>query len=467
MEAPERPEDTALQKFGFRCTLVYVFFRFSFLHEFITAKTGLDTHLSLVLYSLCYIACALSGRALIAWKRKVTLVWVLFAACMCLATVTSFWRGGSFTVTSDYLRTALPLLFVFPALIVTPNHIKKILNTIGIAGIATVILGVFTDSFRGGRLALDALGTIGNSNDYAAHLIFVLPAIAYLTLGQRRNLLIKACGVFAIGIGLFNILSTGSRGGLVGLIVTAVYLFLASSPKIKLLILVGAPITVLSAIPFLPGEAATRLASLFSSSAQTEEAADSREDRLALLRESVKATFEHPVLGVGPGVFMEYQGNDAENNGQRGLWHVTHNSYTQVSSECGIPAFFLYLAGLGLTFCSLRRSGKSSNPEVAVPARVLTIAMLSLCTCMIFLSNAYTVNLLVLTGLAISLSQIQLCCRGLDDIRMLKLPRPIRVLSMLEAYSITGPAKAVLEFARESACAPTATARGFVPSNVC
>ena len=403
---PPRAVLSTIQKLGFSVTLAYVFLRFSFLHEFITAKTGFDTHLSVLFYSLSYLACLFSGRALAAWRSRSAVIWVLFSLCMCLATVTSFWRGGSFPVTSDYIRTALPLLFVFPALIVTPAQLEKVLNTIGIAGIAIVILGLITDTFKGGRLALDALGSIGNSNDYAAHLTFVLPAIAFLTLAQPRNFIVKALGIASIGMGLFEILSTGSRGGLIGLIVMGIYVFFSCSAKLKVFLVVVLPAAALCCIPFLPGEAATRLASMFSSNAQTSEAADSQESRLALLRESIKATTEHPILGVGPGVFMDYEGAVAEQNGGRGLWHVTHNSYTQVSSECGLPAFVLYICGVTGAFLALRRSSKSTNPAISRLARVLVIGMSGLCTCMIFLSNAYSANILALAGIAIAIRQI-------------------------------------------------------------
>lgn len=386
--------------------MVYFFVRFSFLHEFITAKSGLDTHLSLILYSLCYLAALLSGGALRAFRSKVTWIWLLFAFSMCLAAATSFWRGASFTVLSDYLRTALPLLFVIPALTYTADQVNKLLNTIGIAGIATVILGACSDNFRTGRLSLDSFGTIGNSNDFAAHLIFVLPAIAFLAFAQRRNLFVKISASLIIGVGLFQILSTGSRGGLISVIVTLVYLLYAGSRKIKLAILIGAPALSLFAVPLLPHQAALRLESLFNSNVQTDEASSSEEGRLTLLRASVAISFEHPLLGVGPGVFMDYQGNVATQNGERGLWHVSHNSYTQVSSECGIPALILYLCALAVTFAYLRKAAKFRETSVAGPAQFVAMMMVGFCTTMIFLSVAYTLNLLVISGLMIALTQI-------------------------------------------------------------
>ena len=88
--------------------------------------------------------------------------------------------------------------------------------------------------------------------------------------------------------------------------------------------------------------------------------------RLALLKASWTATLEHPFLGVGPGIFMDYQANSARGSGERGMWHVTHNAYTQVSSECGLPALVFYLGALGVTMHSLRKAGKSRDKEMAL-----------------------------------------------------------------------------------------------------
>jgi O-antigen ligase len=63
------------------------------------------------------------------------------------------------------------------------------------------------------------------------------------------------------------------------------------------------------------------------------EASGSAQQRKELFFQSLKVTAQHPLFGVGPGNFVVVSG----------VWHVTHNSYTQISAEGGIPAFLLYL----------------------------------------------------------------------------------------------------------------------------
>src|SRR5207248_9857652 len=74
-------------------------------------------------------------------------------------------------------------------------------------------------------------------------------------------------------------------------------------------------------------------------------ALNSTASRKALLKNSVKFTIRHPLFGVGPGMFSVADNDEAIANGLRkGQWLGTHNSYTQVSAELGVPAFCFYVA---------------------------------------------------------------------------------------------------------------------------
>ena len=65
---------------------------------------------------------------------------------------------------------------------------------------------------------------------------------------------------------------------------------------------------------------------------------------LNLLKRSVSETISHPLFGVGPGQFPVRSWKRRKRKTTWFQWLGTHNSYTQVSSECGIPAFICYLA---------------------------------------------------------------------------------------------------------------------------
>ena len=408
-EATGVAEDVAVggaEKAALVLTLLFVFFRFSFLHELITTKFGIDLHLLMLVGGLSVLAALFSGSLFVGIFNQISIAWLAFATCMLAATLFSIWKGGSFAVWYPYLRTTLILVVLIPAAAQSSKSIVQVLKMIGIAGLVTIILGLTVSDFRTGRLELSAAASVSNSNDYAAIVILVMPAIAFLTLRKGTNFVMKIVGCAALGICCFLVLSTGSRGALVSMGLTTLYLLKIGSGAIRAAILVGLPILVLAAIPFLPGEASVRLAAMFSSTHATDEATESQEQRTALLMESLRATMQHPMLGVGPGTFQEYQAQMAGESGQRGMWHETHNAYTQVSSECGIPAFVCYMSAIFMTLFVFGRGRKSADPNLRAASSVLALMLVSFSFCMFFLAQAYGFGFPVLGGIAISIDRL-------------------------------------------------------------
>lgn len=389
---------------------IFMFFRFSFLHEWLAAKVGFDSHLLLILGATALLAALFSGGLVNAFSSKICLAWLGFAGCMTAATAGSIWRGGSFAVLFPYLRTTMILVILIPAVAVSTRSIARAMKAAGLAGLSVVIMGLTSNDFRSGRLELSGAGaSIENSNDYAALLMFLMPAMAYLTMRKSNSIFLKIVGIAALCGGCFLILSTGSRGALISMMLSVVYILKVGSGKVRLAILVGVPLVVLMAVPFIPKEASARLASLFGkddNSALTEEAASSKQQRTELLMESLRFTLQHPLIGVGPGTFQVYQAQVAKDRGQLGMWHETHNSYTQVSSECGIPAFLFYVAAIIMSFVVFRRASKSPDPELKALASVLSLMLVSFCVCMFFLSQGYGFGFPVLGGFAISMERL-------------------------------------------------------------
>jgi O-antigen ligase len=87
--------------------------------------------------------------------------------------------------------------------------------------------------------------------------------------------------------------------------------------------------------------------------------------RRELLILSLKMTATHPIFGVGPGQF--------ENVTQ--TWFLTHNTYTQLSSEVGIPGFILFVLVLRQVFRNLKGIQKTeafrNDPQIHIFASAL------------------------------------------------------------------------------------------------
>src|SRR6185437_1942298 len=158
-----------------------------------------------------------------------------------------------------------------------------------------------------------------------------------------------------------------------------------------------------------PREALSRYGTLFGD-AQTgdEEAASAHESSRArqyLLEQSLKLTMDHPIFGLGPGIFLVGEAELAKEEGQAATWHVSHNSYTQVSSEMGIPGLLLYLIALWATFRNVFWFRAHSRIDPTGTASAMGLALLlsltGLCVNLAFSSNAYLSYLPMLMGLSV------------------------------------------------------------------
>ena len=115
--------------------------------------------------------------------------------------------------------------------------------------------------------------------------------------------------------------------------------------------LIGMAVTML----FVPGEVLNRFTTIFESGEEEQPTVDnptgSTEGRLAVLRRSLIVTMTRPVTGVGMGQFPDYEDFLARQEGRRkGSWVGTHNTYTQISSETGIPGLLLFVAVLFVAY---------------------------------------------------------------------------------------------------------------------
>jgi O-antigen ligase len=232
--------------------------------------------------------------------------------------------------------------------------------------------------------------------------------------------------VFAAGVMflmLVEVSKTGSRGAMIafGALVLTVFLRAGLMDKLKL-VLVGCLVLGI-VISLMPGKLLRRY-STFSAPEKEEtvvaddssydpeleaSATSSTQTRRELLRKSIKFTVQHPLFGVGPGMFTVAEDADAKANGQRkGTWQGTHNSYTQVSSEIGIPGALAYAAVIFLSFKKSASLYKRthSDPRLAhigYCALGLNYCMIVYAVSVIFDCIAYTSMLSVFSGLTAAL----------------------------------------------------------------
>jgi O-antigen ligase len=129
-----------------------------------------------------------------------------------------------------------------------------------------------------------------------------------------------------------------------------------------------------------------------------------------MLIQSLKITARHPLLGVGPGVFPTVARRDrVANHIYGGAALVSHNTYTEYSSESGVLALVFWV---GTLFFCIRyalqafRSMSGVDDALAAAARDTLAAMVALAVGSFFLSLAYGLKIPVLLGLTVALHNV-------------------------------------------------------------
>jgi O-antigen ligase len=398
-----------LRSFAFKCALVLVFLRFSFLPETVAYFTGINTYVLYIFGPPALLGVIASGGLKRTFRYAPARFWLAFIVYMVLAVPFSSWRGDSIMVVQSYIRTNFIMLLVTAGLAMTWVECRSMMYAVAAAAIinsATTHL-LINHTASSERLVLLSRGMIADPNDLAAHLLLVLPFLLFIVLRRRTPVMFRLIVVAAMADGMFLILRSGSRGGLIALIFTLTFILIFGSARQRVAVGITAPVMLIILITLLPGPTWKRLNSFSKGPEANEGAVESSESRRYLLKKSIEFTFKKPFFGVGPGQFSYYEGGKAVDEGRRGNWHDTHNTYTQISSECGIPALVFYLGALISTFVILRKIQKKATKmykeEIVTATFCITLGLIAYSAASMFLTLAYMFQWPAISGLVIAI----------------------------------------------------------------
>jgi O-antigen ligase len=351
------------------------------------------------------------GQAVVAFT-----VW--FIACIPFGS----WPGGSFTVFTDrWFKAALMFLLTAGLLTTLPQARRLFLAiayAIGLMSIITLVL----NGRQAGRLMLDNT-RYANANDLAWTLLVGLTFLGYLYIrGSRWQ---KAAAVILSLPMLLALSRTGSREGSLGVIMLGVVVFIRASKGTRIKMVAGLPIILVLLLAVLPSQLRERYTTWFGDSQMSEFGSSrfstlgSTEARMTLLKDSLRLTAMHPLLGVGPGNFPVAQDVLAQARGEKSAWHVTHNTYTEVSSEMGLPGFAIYLVFLYQTYKVLKSIIRTKSPspewaELRILALTVQTALFVFLVIALFSSLEFNSDVPILAGLTVALGFMAQKQRAID-----------------------------------------------------
>lgn len=230
-----------------------------------------------------------------------------------------------------------------------------------------------------------SLGVLSDPNDLAQALVAIL-CFAIALRRPRRGLHNLVRTWIPVGVMLYGIFLTRSRGGIVALLAVA---FLGLRPRlgrVASLTLSVAGGAALLALGFLAGR-----------DAGMDESASSRidawSDGILMLKSS-------PIWGVGFGSFTESADR------------VAHNSFIHCAAELGLVGYFFWLALLTVTLVQSLALEQQLDPhdpsqrELGRWSRATRLALTGFLVAAFFLSRAYNMVLFLLVGLSCAIVDI-------------------------------------------------------------
>jgi hypothetical protein len=391
---------------GFGVLLIYLLALWSRLQDYVPYL-----HLPAVLLGLLIVAALLSGSFVVFIRTPFGRCLLLLTVWMAISIPFSVWMGGSVQFFYNQWLRSLAVAAITTGLIWDLRQVRMALGVLAIGAIITAATALVTFNTVVGRLG-GADTRFNDSNDLAQFVLVGMCLWAvYVGRRPKRQIAVAICAWLAIGTMMVVFLRTGSRGGLLGAAVVIIELFRQSSVAGKMRMAVIVIAVSALAVVVTPKAVMNRYLSMFDSDVDSgEEARGSAEGRQYLLKESLWLTIRHPLFGVGPGMFMVAENDEAKTQGlARGNWHETHNLYTQVSSECGIPALIFYLGAWYYAFRGLKRvrntARSSVEPWLVDAGQIafwLRMTLVATAASGFFLSVAYMPELQVLLGLSVA-----------------------------------------------------------------
>ena len=258
------------------------------------------------------------------------------------------------------------------------------------------------------------LGPSSDPNYEALSLVMAVPLAIWLIRYDQRNSW-KWVGRICSPILAFAVFVSQSRGGLLALGVMAALAWMNSERKAKLMLGFAAATAVMFAIS--PGDMIKRIEQIQVQGEASTGAEVSTRARVELVRAGIRMMEEHPVFGIGLDQFksVEFHYNamlaDLAPDPK-----IAHNTYIQLGAEGGIPTLVLYLAIMGVTLATCRKTQKLPGAPENFSALALSfqIGLIGIMVAEFFLTAQYVKEIWVFISLAPNLYEISLHAAAIE-----------------------------------------------------
>ncbi len=312
---------------------------------------------------------------------------IAFFAIIVLSQLQRFYVGGAQAAFDRFL----PVFILFIMIVDLVPRFEEMKRMYTLLLLLTVILALngILQYYRGFDIAgqvmhegrIRWIGIFEDPNDLGLALLSFTPFFLLELSRKRASARARIVCAGALGILLYALYLTNSRGTFIGFLAMLTYLFSRRLGAARGLLIAA----VLGAAMLLAGP--SRLADMSVSEESASGRIDAWSQGLNLLK-------WRPILGVGCGSFMEYHQLTA------------HNSVVLCAAELGIVGLYLWMLLIVTSFHEvLIVERKARDGEFAFYAQVLQLSMVGFFTAAFFLSRTYNEVLYMLLALCAILSR--------------------------------------------------------------
>ncbi|MDD5008082.1 MAG: O-antigen ligase family protein [Syntrophorhabdaceae bacterium] len=340
--------------------------------------------------------------------------WIAMGFCITLLCSSFKYPSFSFSQFVE-LSKLFVLYFMVINLVRTPRHILIIFWFIVFLSLIAGIVGVYQYTHGIGMYSsedgvLRITGTSLDPNDYAMHIVMVLPLILSFFL-VSRNIFVRVLLVFTSILLLANIVFTFSRGGFIGLgiVAFASFVILVAQKRIKPVGIVIILIIMVMISTAIPSKYWQRMLTSFNPSEASASA------RLESWKAGIGMMVDHPVVGIGLGAFAyEYalRANIQTYEFKVKIPRFAHNSYIQVGAEAGVIALALFLLLIIFSFRDIFIAQKvfreKNEDNLSNLSQFLGVSMLGYAACGMFLTQAYITMFWIIVPVIVAMRSIAL-----------------------------------------------------------
>lgn len=302
--------------------------------------------ITIVLLTACVV---LSGKFYLSWSPQTRLIW---AFILLLFIHVPFAKNNYYALITGWgMLKLMPFILSIIILVDSMERLKRLV-------FISVIIIAYISLYGITHAGLGSGGWFHDENEIALYINAMLPFVAHLYYHERSR--IKRLFYVAISVlGIVAIITSFSRGGLVGLLAMVAVTWLITRHKVRMFVMI-----CLAAFVFFAYTSQEYKAEM---STITDRQSGTIHGRIITWEAAWDMFLDYP-LGVGgnnfPIRFEEYQSEEFP----RGMWgRVAHSLWFTLIPELGIPGIIIYFILLWINFkelLSLLRLKYEDDPDL-------------------------------------------------------------------------------------------------------